>query len=50
MLDPAATPLRARRNDQAASLEERLFLLMMLGDDRSVHATHVMGERVYPGP
>ena len=47
VLDPAATPLRARRNAQAASLEERLFLLMMLGDDRSVHATHVMGERVH---
>ncbi len=27
-----------------ANLDERLFVLMMLGDDRAVAATHVMGE------
>jgi guanine deaminase len=44
VLDPESTPLRARRNRLSASFEERLFMLMMLGDDRAVHATYVMGE------
>jgi guanine deaminase len=46
VLDPAATPLLARRTANSASLAERLFVLMMLGDDRAVAATHVLGERV----
>jgi guanine deaminase len=46
VLDPAATPLLARRTANRASLAERLFVLMMLGDDRAVAATHVLGERV----
>ena len=29
------------------TLEERLFALMMLGDDRSIQATHLMGKRQY---
>ena len=41
-LDPAATPLLARR--AGGSLHERLFTLMMLGDDRAVAATCVLGE------
>jgi guanine deaminase len=47
VFDPQATPLAARRWAQAGSLEERLFLLMMLGDDRSVAATYVRGEAVH---
>lgn len=43
VLDPAATPLMARRMERAEDLAERLFVLMMLGDDRSVAATYVMG-------
>jgi guanine deaminase len=39
-----ATPLLARRA-ASASLAERLFLLMKLGDERAVAATYVMGER-----
>jgi guanine deaminase len=39
-----ATPLLARRA-ASASLVERLFLLMKLGDERAVAATYVMGER-----
>jgi guanine deaminase len=38
-LDPAATPLLARRTSQAQSLEELLFSLAMLGDERTVAAT-----------
>jgi len=44
VLDPQATPLLARRSAACATLEERLFVLMMLGDDRAVAATHVLGE------
>lgn len=44
VLDPRATPLLARRSAACATLEERLFVLMMLGDDRAVAATHVLGE------
>jgi guanine deaminase len=44
ILDLEATPLMARRMARAGTLEERLFALMMLGDDRSVAATYVLGE------
>jgi guanine deaminase len=45
VLDPQATPLMARRMSRAETLDERLFALMMLGDDRSVAATYILGER-----
>jgi len=45
VLDLEATPLMARRMANAADLVERLFVLMMLGDDRAVFATHIMGRR-----
>lgn len=47
VLDPAATPLLARRMARAETLEERLFTLMMLGDDRAVAATYVLGEAAW---
>jgi guanine deaminase len=47
VLNPEATPLQARRSALTGSLEEKLFVLMMLGDDRSVEATYALGERVY---
>jgi guanine deaminase len=55
VLDPAATPLLARRTARAESLGEKLFALMMLGDDRAVAATYVLGELAHdrhrlPGP
>lgn len=43
VLDLAATPLLARRMDAASTLAERLFALMMLGDDRAVEATYLRG-------
>ena len=43
VLDPAATPLMARRQTVAKDFEERLFALMMLGDDRSVAEVYVRG-------
>lgn len=47
VLDPAATPLAARRIARARSLAERLFALMMLGDDRFVAETYVLGRRAF---
>ena len=43
VLDPKATPLLALRNARADSIEDVLFALMMLGDDRAVRATYVAG-------
>jgi len=47
VLDPEATALMARRMANTVDLVDRLFVLMMLGDDRSVFATHIMGRREY---
>ncbi|HKJ52439.1 MAG TPA: guanine deaminase [Gammaproteobacteria bacterium] len=47
VLDPGASALLQCRMENASTLEERLFALMMLGDDRCVQATHVMGRRLY---
>ena len=47
VLDFAATPVLDRRTQVAKTLEERLFALMMLGDDRAVAATYVMGREAH---
>jgi guanine deaminase len=47
VLDPAATPLLRFRSRFARDLLERLFVLMILGDDRAVRATWVSGRPVY---
>ncbi len=47
VLDPQATPVLAARQDLSESLEDRLFALMILGDDRAVRATYVAGEKVH---
>ncbi|MCL7938935.1 guanine deaminase [Halomonas sp. ATCH28] len=47
VLDPAATPLLARRTARSRSLSETLFALMMLGDDRCVAETWAGGRRVH---
>ncbi|KAF1021007.1 MAG: Guanine deaminase [Paracidovorax wautersii] len=39
VLDPAATPLLARRTGQASNLDELLFAMIVLGDDRLVERT-----------
>jgi guanine deaminase len=43
VLDPNATPLLARKTSQANSLDELLFALIVLGDDRVVVRTVVAG-------
>ncbi|GAA3964745.1 guanine deaminase [Allohahella marinimesophila] len=50
MLDYHCTDLIRRRVQRCQSLEERLFVLMMLGDDRAVAATWVNGQCVYDRP
>jgi guanine deaminase len=50
VLDLQATPLLARRIANTTTLTERLFVLMMLGDDRTVAATHVLGARTHLRP
>ena len=47
VLDPKATPLLAFRESRSHSLEDTLFVLMTLGDDRAVRATHVAGAPAY---
>ena len=45
VLDPDATPILSRRMASAKTLKEKLFLMMMLGDDRAVAGTYVMGKK-----
>jgi guanine deaminase len=47
VLDPKATPLLARRTAHADSLEELLFALALLGDDRAIRATYAAGRKVH---
>ncbi len=46
VLDPAATRLSARRQHGVDDIAERLFALMILGDDRHIAQTWVGGQRV----
>jgi guanine deaminase len=41
VLNPAATPLLARKTAQAGSLDELLFAMIVLGDDRLIERTVV---------
>ena len=43
VLDPRATPALALRTEGERDLAERLFALMVLGDERAVRATYVAG-------
>lgn len=47
VLDPMATPVLAARHAISNSIEDILFALALLGDDRCVSATYVAGHRVY---
>jgi len=46
VLDYHATPLMKRRMQYCTNLSEKLFILSMLGDERHIKATHIMGEKV----
>lgn len=47
VLDFAAIPLLKHRAEIARDFAERLFALMILGDDRAVAATYVLGRPAY---
>lgn len=46
VLDPKATPLLARKTEQTNSLEELLFALIVLGDERVIERTVIGGAPV----
>ena len=46
LLDPCATPLAARRC-ASGPLAERLFAMQIMGDDRMVASTWLMGEKAW---
>lgn len=46
VLDEQATPLLARKANTHSNWEERLFTLLMLGDDRAVFDTLILGESI----
>ncbi len=47
VIDWQPTPLMRRRMARSESLEDRLFVLMLLGDERNILATHILGECRY---
>jgi guanine deaminase len=47
VLDPRSTPLLARRSSHCDTLEEQLFALALLGDDRAIRATYAAGRQVH---
>ena len=49
VLDPMATDVMAARHVLSNSIEDVLFALAILGDDRAIKATYVAGEKVYGG-
>jgi guanine deaminase len=50
ILDFDAIPILKHRSGIARDFAERLFALMILGDDRAVAATYVLGEAAYRSP
>ena len=50
MLDPTATPVLASRNALSEGIEDTLFALAVLGDDRAVRATYVAGRLAWRRP
>ena len=46
VLDSAATPAMSHRMERCESLEEELFVLLTLGDDRAVVATYIRGTNI----
>ena len=47
VLDPTATEVLAARDELSETLEDTLFALMMLGDDRAVRTVYIRGETAH---
>jgi guanine deaminase len=45
-INPQATPLLTRRTSRAQSLDELLFAMIVLGDERLIEQTYVLGESI----
>ena len=45
VIDTGASHITARRAAAAETLDELLFAMIFLGDDRNIEATYLMGER-----
>jgi guanine deaminase len=50
VLDARSTPAMAHRMEVVRDLEEELFVLMTLGDDRAVRQTYIAGEATLKAP
>jgi guanine deaminase len=49
VIDPKATPLLARKTALAKSLDELLFSMIVLGDDRAIERSFIGGTPAMPG-
>jgi guanine deaminase len=47
MLDSAPVPMARRRVSRTQNVAEKFFALMMLGDDRAISATYLMGKQAW---
>lgn len=47
VIDPTATDVLASRQELSQSLEDSLFALAILGDDRAIRATYVAGRKLH---
>lgn len=47
VVDLEKTPVQRLKAQQAESIEDLLFSLMILGDDRNIVETYIMGKKVY---
>jgi guanine deaminase len=47
MLDSAPVPMARRRVSRTDNVAEKFFALMMLGDDRAISATYLMGKQAW---
>lgn len=47
VIDPRATDVLASRQELSQSLEDMLFALAILGDDRAIRATYVAGRKIH---
>ncbi|HTN96462.1 MAG TPA: guanine deaminase [Nordella sp.] len=47
VIDPKATDVLASRQELSQSLEDMLFALAILGDDRAIRATYVAGRKLH---
>jgi guanine deaminase len=46
VIDYHATPLMKKRIEHCRTLDEKLFVLSMLGDEQHINATYILGEKV----